>query len=67
MKSKRFVAFCGALAGNFWLFYTGIHAGTDFISLGTGLALVNAPLVAYIAGETIRPSGTTTINQKQSP
>lgn len=58
MKSKRFWAFLFALAGNFWLFHVGINVGTDFISLGTGLALVNAPLIAYIAGESYRPSGT---------
>jgi hypothetical protein len=64
MKSKRFWAFCFALAGNFWLFYVGIDSGTDFIQLGTGLALVNAPLIAYIAGETYRPSGAMHETQK---
>jgi hypothetical protein len=65
MKSKRFWAFCFALAGNFWLFYQAIRTpGIDFIQLGTGLALLNAPLIAYIAGETYRPSGAMHETQK---
>ena len=30
---------------------------TDLASLGTGLALLNAPLYGYLFGETVRPSG----------
>lgn len=55
-KSKRFWATCGALVGNFWLFYVGMRNGQDLVSLGTGLVVANGPLIAYIVGETMRPS-----------
>lgn len=68
-KSKRFWASCGFMAGNFWLFYSAIHSAKDidFISLGTGLAVLALPLIAYIAGESWRPSGTMDAGQVESP
>ena len=57
-KSKRFWASCAFMAANFWLFNSSIHSekDIDFINLGTGLAVLALPLIAYIAGETHRPS-----------
>jgi hypothetical protein len=42
---------------NFLLFYLGILKGTDLSDLGSGLALVNTPIVTWIIGESIRPTG----------
>jgi len=55
-KSKRLHITIYALIANFLIFGLGIFMGTDLAALGTGLALINAPLYGYIFGETIRPS-----------
>ena len=60
-KSKRFRLTILVLAMNFAIFVYGIYKGSDLSSLGTGLSLLNAPLYAYILGETYRPS-----NKKKS-
>ena len=60
-KSKRFRLTILVLAMNFAIFVCGIYKGADLSSLGTGLSLLNAPLYAYILGETYRPS-----NKKKS-
>lgn len=41
---------------NYLLFVYGMTLGTDLVALGTGLTMVNVPLMAYILGETFRPS-----------
>jgi hypothetical protein len=41
---------------NFAIFILGVIKGADLTSLGTGLALVNTPLYAYIWGDSYRPS-----------
>ena len=56
-KSKRLHLTIYTLIANFIIFGFGISMGTDLASLGTGLALLNAPLYGYLFGETIRPSG----------
>lgn len=55
-KSKRLRLTWFALACNFILFGIGIIKSADLTSLGSGLAMLNAPLYAYIWGESIRPS-----------
>ena len=55
-KSKRFRLTILVLAMNFAIFVYGIYKGADLSSLGTGLSLLNAPLYAYILGESYRPS-----------
>ena len=56
-KSKRFRLTILVLAMNFAIFTYGIYSDSDLSSLGTGLSLLNAPLYAYILGESYRPSG----------
>lgn len=56
MKITLVILFC-----NFSLFTLGIFKGSDLSDLGLGLAALNAPLIAWIIGETIRP--TKSINQ----
>lgn len=41
---------------NYALFFYGMEKGTDLVSLGTGLSLVNVPLMTWILGESIRPT-----------
>ena len=55
-KSKRLHLTIYTLIANFIIFGFGVSMGTDLTSLGTGLALLNAPLYGYLFGETIRPS-----------
>ncbi len=45
------------LAANFLIFFYGIYNGADLSDLGTGLSLVNSPIIAFIIGESIRPTG----------
>ena len=55
-KSKRLKFAIIAMVANFLIFGIGIFMGTDLAALGTGLALMNAPMYSYIFGETMRPS-----------
>ena len=41
---------------NFITVWVGMYYSVDLVALGTCLALVNAPLYAYITGDTIRPT-----------
>ena len=41
---------------NYGLFLYGMKLGTDLTSLGTGLSMVNIPLMTWILGESIRPT-----------
>jgi len=56
-KSKRFLLTIIFLTINFIIFIVGMIMKSDLTALGTGLSLVNAPLYAYIIGQTIRKSG----------
>jgi hypothetical protein len=56
MKSKRFIISIIALLINFILFSIAMKMGLDLTAVGTGLALLNAPLYGYIFGETKRKS-----------
>ena len=44
------------LAANFIIAGIGLYLKADLSDLGTGLALLNGPLYAYILGQSIRPS-----------
>ncbi len=55
-KSKRLSSSSIVLAANFLIFLFGISKGADLQGLGTGLAMLNAPLYMYLWGETSRPS-----------
>jgi hypothetical protein len=57
MQSKRFRLVVIMMALNFITFWLGIWQSVDLTALGTGLAMINAPVYGYILGETIRPSG----------
>lgn len=54
--STRFWFALIAFFVNIAVFTVGIYGNIDPTSLGTGLALVNAPLYGYIFGTTVRPS-----------
>lgn len=45
-----------AMAINYALFLYGMNQGADLTSLGTGLTMVNIPLMSWILGETFRPT-----------
>jgi len=56
MKQKRLKFAIIITIINLIIFSVGMYMGTDLISIGTGLSLLNAPMYAYIFGETIRKS-----------
>jgi hypothetical protein len=56
MKSKRFIFTIVALLLNFILYSYAMYRDMDVVAVGTGLALLNAPLYGYITGETLRKS-----------
>lgn len=56
-KSKRLNSVSLVLICNFLIFLYGLYKGADLQALGTGLAMLNAPLYVYLASETYRPSG----------
>lgn len=55
-SSKRFKITIIILFLNFITFWFGIYTGVDLTALGSGLSLINLPLLPYIWGETSRPS-----------
>ena len=55
-KQKRMKIAIGAMVVNYILFLYGMYKGTDLTSLGTGLTMVNIPLMTWILGESIRPT-----------
>jgi len=57
-KSKRLNSVSLVLVCNFLIFLYGVYKGIDLQSLGSGLAMLNAPLYVYLGSETYRPSGT---------
>jgi len=56
MKQKRLKFAIIISIINLSIFCIGMFLDKDLISIGTGLSLINAPLYAYIFGETIRKS-----------
>ena len=55
-KSKRFWFAVSAFVVNTILFAVGMATNTDLIALGTGMTMLNAPVYAYILGESLRKS-----------
>jgi len=55
-KSKRLHLTIKLFIANFIICGFGIYMKSYLSALGAGLALLNAPLYAYIFGETMRPS-----------
>lgn len=62
-KSKRLRFSVWVIVANFLIGAYGIHAGADLQALGVFLALSNAPLYAYVLGDSFRPSNLTDINK----
>ena len=57
MKTQKRLKSAWIVLGlNMGLFAFGIYQGVDLTNLGTGLALMNAPVLVYILGESFRPS-----------
>jgi len=57
MKTQKRLKSAWIVLGlNMGLFAFGIYKGVDLTSLGTGLAMMNAPVLVYILGESFRPS-----------
>lgn len=54
--SKRLMITTGILVLNFLTYWFGMHKGVDLTALGTGLALINAPVLPYLGAESFRPS-----------
>lgn len=56
-KSKRFWLTVVAFIAECALAYHGMNKGTDLISLGTLIVMINSGTVGYMLFETKRPSG----------
>lgn len=56
MKSTRLKFSQYVITANFIVFCFGIYHGADLSDLGTGLAMINTPLVAYVLGRSYRGS-----------
>lgn len=57
MKTQKRLKSAWIVLGlNLALFTLGIIKGAELTDLGAGLAMVNAPVLVYILGETFRPS-----------
>ena len=62
-KSKRIRFSVWVIVANFAIGVLGILKGADLQALGVFLALSNAPLYAYVLGDSFRPSNLTDINK----
>jgi len=62
-KSKRLRFSVWVIVANFAIGVLGILKGADLQALGVFLALSNAPLYAYVLGDSFRPSNLTDINK----
>ena len=54
--SKRLKVNLFAFIINILLFWYGMYKRSDLTSLGAGLAFINAPIMAYLGAETVKPS-----------
>ena len=54
--SKRLKITVFAFMVNVLLFWYGMYKSSDLTSLGAGLAFINAPIMAYLGAETVKPS-----------
>lgn len=57
-RSKRLVFTVIVVFTNFVVFTVGLIYGADPMGVGSGLAMMNAPLYAWVLGESFRPSKT---------
>ena len=58
IKHKRLKFAIWTLVGNFLIFLYAIYKGVeDLQGLGLGMAAINIPLLSFIVGDSIRPSG----------
>jgi hypothetical protein len=57
VEQRRMKLSLVAMFINYALFTIGIFKGVDFTDLGGGLALVNTPIITFLIGESIRPTG----------
>lgn len=55
-ESKRIRVTIFAFIINVFLFWYGMYKSSDLTSLGAGLAFINAPIMAYLGVETVKPS-----------
>ena len=55
-KSKRLLVTLGVTTVNMVVFIYGVRKGVDPVAIGTGLAIINAPIYAYLGMESWRPS-----------
>lgn len=55
-KSKRLRVTLFAFLINAILYYYGMYKEVDLAGLGAGLALINAPIMAYLGAESYKPS-----------
>ncbi len=62
-KSKRLRFSVWVIIANFAIGVLGILKGTDLQALGVFLALSNAPLYAYVLGDSFRASKLSDIDQ----
>lgn len=62
-KSKRFRFSVWVIVANFAIGTFGIWQQADLQALGVFLALSNAPLYAYVLGDSFRPSNLNDINK----
>ena len=63
IRSKRLKIAERAALINYIIFLIGLFMGANLIALGTGLSLLNAPVFAYIFGETFRKSSGKNTNE----
>lgn len=62
-KSKRLRFSVWVIVANFLIGILGIFQGADLQALGIFLAMSNAPLYAYVLGDSFRASNLTDINK----
>jgi len=62
-KSKRLRFSIWVIVANFIIGAYGLYIGADLQALGVFLALSNAPLYAYVLGDSFRPSDLSDINK----
>jgi hypothetical protein len=55
-NSKRLWITLAAFAVDAYLFHLGIQKSVDLLSLGTGITILNAPIMAYLGVESWKPS-----------
>jgi hypothetical protein len=55
-NSKRLWVTLAAFAVDAYLFQKGITAKVDMMALGTGITILNAPIMAYLGVESWKPS-----------